>query len=60
MEKDPSRLHGALEFLRASQQLERIGDLSTNISEEVVFLVEGCSIKHNLERRADRARPVLP
>jgi phosphate transport system protein len=60
MEKDPSRLRGALEFLRASQQLERIGDLSTNISEEVVFLVEGCSIKHNLERRADRARPVLP
>ena len=28
----------ALEYVRVAQQLERIGDLSTNISEEVVFL----------------------
>ena len=28
------------------QNLERIGDLATNIAEEIVFLVEGHSIKH--------------
>jgi phosphate transport system protein len=51
MVEDPKRMSAALEYLRASQQLERIGDLSTNISEDVVFLVEGQSIKHNSERR---------
>jgi len=50
MVADPRRIGAALEYIRASQQLERIGDLSTNISEDVVLLVEGRSIKHNLER----------
>jgi len=51
MSADPSRIMSALQYLRVSQQLERIGDLSTNIAEDVVFLVEGRSIKHNVERR---------
>lgn len=51
MEADSSRIPSAMEYFRAAQQLERIGDLSTNISEDVVFLVEGRSIKHNAERR---------
>jgi phosphate transport system protein len=51
MKADSGRIVSALEYLRVSQQLERIGDLSTNISEDVVFLVEGRSIKHNIERR---------
>jgi len=46
MLEDPKRLSGALEMLLISQNLERIGDLATNISEDVVFLVEGRSIKH--------------
>ncbi len=50
MLKDSRRIPPSLEYLRVSQQLERIGDLSTNISEDVVFLVEGRSIKHNAER----------
>jgi phosphate transport system protein len=53
MSQTPDRIRPALEYLRVSQQLERIGDLSTNISEDVVFLVEGRSIKHNLEREAE-------
>ena len=51
MASDPRRIESALEHLRVSQQLERIGDLSTNIAEEVVFHVEGRIIKHNAERR---------
>ncbi|MGD2122449.1 MAG: phosphate signaling complex protein PhoU [Gemmatimonadota bacterium] len=50
MARDPGRIGPSLEYLRVSQQLERIGDLSTNISENVVFLVEGHSIKHHAER----------
>ncbi len=45
----PRWISPALEHLRVSQQLERIADLSTNISEDVVFLVEGKSIKHHAE-----------
>lgn len=51
MASDPNRIPSALNYLRVSQQLERIGDLSTNIAEEVVFQVEGRTIKHNAERR---------
>lgn len=51
MLEDPRRISPALELLLVSQNLERIADLSTNIAEDVVFLVEGRSIKHNLEAR---------
>lgn len=49
MMEEPHSIGAALEYIRVAQQLERIGDLSTNISEEVVFLVEGRSIKHQGE-----------
>ena len=46
MLEDPKRLSGALELLLVSQNLERIGDLATNVCEDLVFLVEGRMIKH--------------
>jgi phosphate transport system protein len=46
MLEDPKRLSGALELLLISQNLERIGDLATNVCEDLVFLVEGRMIKH--------------
>ncbi len=49
MLEDPKRLSGALELLLVSQNLERIADLSTNISEDVVFMVEGRTIKHGAQ-----------
>jgi phosphate transport system protein len=49
MLEDPKRLSGALELLLVSQNLERIGDLATNVSEDLVFLVEGRTIKHRTE-----------
>jgi phosphate transport system protein len=49
MLEDPKRISGALELLLVSQNLERIADLATNISEDVVFLVEGTTIKHGAE-----------
>jgi phosphate transport system protein len=48
MLEDPTTLGGALELLLISQNLERIADLATNVSEDVVFLVEGRTIKHGL------------
>jgi len=49
MLEDPKRIGGALELLLVSQNLERVADLSTNIAEDVVFLVEGRTIKHGAE-----------
>lgn len=53
MLEDPKRISGALELLLISQNLERIADLATNISEDVVFLVEGRTIKHGAEYDED-------
>ncbi|MDX1645540.1 MAG: phosphate signaling complex protein PhoU [Longimicrobiales bacterium] len=49
MLEDPKRIGAALELLLISQNLERTADLATNVSEDVVFLVEGRTIKHGAE-----------
>ncbi|MSR35846.1 MAG: phosphate signaling complex protein PhoU [Gemmatimonadetes bacterium] len=59
MLEEPKRITSALELLLISQNLERIADLSTNIAEDVVFLVEGQTIKHqhDEERSEDDEEP---
>src|SRR5690606_17992160 len=42
-------LEAALELMRIARNLERIGDLSTNIAEEVMFHVKAKVIKHKGE-----------
>jgi phosphate transport system protein len=46
MMEDPRRIGPAMELFLVSRNLERVADLATNIAEDVVFLVEGRSIKH--------------
>ncbi len=46
MLEDPRRITAGMDLLLVSGNLERIADLATNISEEVVFLVEGRTIRH--------------
>ncbi|MHC5003066.1 MAG: phosphate signaling complex protein PhoU [Planctomycetota bacterium] len=36
----------AIDILSIARKLERIGDLATNIAEDVIFLVEGSVIRH--------------
>jgi len=48
MEK-PEVIKPSLRLMNISKHLERIADLSTNISEDVVFIVEGKIIKHTWE-----------
>jgi len=41
----------ALAVMRIAHNLERIADLSTNLAEEVVYIVEGRDIKHHGDSR---------
>lgn len=49
MMEDPHMIGTGMELFLVSRNLERVADLATNIAEEVVFLVEGKSIKHHAE-----------
>ncbi len=46
MLEQPRYISPGLDTILVVQNLERIGDLATNIAEDVVFLLEGKSIKH--------------
>ena len=49
MEKDPSTIRQSLDLMFVARNLERIADHSTNIAEDVVFLVEGIDVRHHAE-----------
>lgn len=51
MMEDPRRIDAGLDMILISRNLERIADLATNISEDVVYMVEGKTIKHHAETR---------
>jgi phosphate transport system protein len=53
MMEDPHMISAGLELFLVSRNLERVADLATNIGEDVVFLVEGKSIKHHAEDRGE-------
>ncbi len=52
MLEDPHIIGAAMDLFLVSRNLERVADLATNIAEDVVFLVEGKSIKHRVEESA--------
>lgn len=41
----------ALHLMRIARELERVADLCTNISEDVIYMVQGRVIKHHMEER---------
>jgi phosphate transport system protein len=46
MASDPTTIERSNHLIRISRSLERIADLSTNISEDVIYMIEGKTIKH--------------
>lgn len=46
--QNPDRAGYYLDMLLASRNIERIGDHATNIAEDVVYLVEGSIVRHQL------------
>jgi phosphate transport system protein len=51
MMENPATITASLQLLLVSRNLERVGDLATNIAEDAVFLAEGKQIKHHFEGR---------
>ena len=58
MMEDPHSIGAGMELFLVSRNLERVADLATNIGEDVVFLVEGKSIKHQAEVQAPASAAV--
>ncbi len=51
--ENPLRIEDYLHLLRISKNLERIADLSTNIAENTIYLVNGRVIKHHADENRD-------
>lgn len=49
MASDPTTIERSLQLMKISSNLERIADLSTNICEDIVYIVKGKIIKHHFE-----------
>jgi len=52
IKSDSDAIEQAFELVRVSRNLERVGDLATNIAEEVIYFHEAQIVKHNLDRNA--------
>ena len=46
---DPDQLDQYLQYLSVTRYLERVADHSTNIAEDVIYMVEGEIVRHRLE-----------
>ncbi|MBI5170295.1 MAG: phosphate signaling complex protein PhoU [Candidatus Eisenbacteria bacterium] len=54
MVSDPAAIQASMALVLVGRNLERIGDLATNVAEEVVFIAEARVIKHHAEDPAVR------
>ncbi len=52
MVQAPGEIEASMAYVLVGRNLERIGDLATNIAEEVVFIAEARVIKHHAEDTA--------
>jgi phosphate transport system protein len=50
--QEPKNISKAMHLSMIAKNLERIADLSTNICEEVIFMVEARTIKHHFNERS--------
>jgi phosphate transport system protein len=51
MMEDPRKISAGMDLLLVSGNLERIADLATNVSEDVIYMVDGRIVKHHAENR---------
>ncbi|MFM8731242.1 MAG: PhoU domain-containing protein, partial [Phycisphaerales bacterium] len=46
IQDDVGRTAEGIDLMQIAQRLERIADITTNIAEDVIFLVEGRVVRH--------------
>jgi phosphate transport system protein len=51
MEHEPSGIRQAVDLIAIVRNLERIADHTTNIAEDVLFMVKGIDVRHHGETR---------
>ena len=56
MAADPKTIERSLHLIRVSGNIERLADLSTNICEDTIFMVEGTVIKHHFDQEQDHPK----
>ena len=49
MRQDPDMIIPAVSYMTISSNLERLGDLATNIAEDIIFMQEGEVIRHQFD-----------
>ena len=57
MAENPALISASIEIMSVSKNLERVGDLATNISEETIYVAQGDIIKHHMGPRPPEAAP---
>ena len=50
---DPATIKRAAELILVGRYLERIADHATNICEDVIYLVKGKTIRHNIDKKRE-------
>jgi len=64
--KNPENVVTLIHLLSVSRHLERIADLATNISEDVIYMIEGVIVRHRVEdfltsvRKKTGGNPSIP
>lgn len=51
MSKDQKTIEQSVDLILVARHLERIADHSTNICEDVIYIIEGKNIKHHIEEK---------
>ncbi len=49
IKKNPAQVESFIHYLSISRHLERVADYATNISEEVIYMIEGKIVRHQPE-----------
>lgn len=57
MAENPALVSACIEIMSVSKNLERVGDLATNIGEEAIYIADGALIKHRWGERSGAAAP---
>jgi phosphate transport system protein len=47
IKEDPQKVEQLVQYLSISRHLERIGDYATNISEDIIYMIEGIIVRHS-------------